>query len=255
MSARLVTCICPTYNRPPAHQWLVEEAIQSFLLQDYPHRELIVLNDCPGQLLTYDDPRVVIVNAGRRFRSLGEKLNAAAGLSRGELIVPWDDDDICLPWRLTRSIEILGQADYCNPSRYWYIDRDGLHGDHAMGLAHGCSIFTRRAFDLVGGYPHTTGAQDLEMHERLRTHPGVIMAHPPELTLPDWYYIYRWGVSPVHLSSRMPHGPWYEEIGRRPVTKGTFRLRPHWREDYTSCTGRATARFLSSPENPAAKEI
>ena len=41
----LVSCILPTYNRPPTHQHLVEEAIESFLRQTYPHRELIVIND------------------------------------------------------------------------------------------------------------------------------------------------------------------------------------------------------------------
>lgn len=166
-TAPRATCVCPTFNRPPAHQWLVEEAVESFLRQDYPHRELIVLNDCPGQVLRLDHPKVVVINVGRRFRTLGEKINAAVGLSQGELIAPWDDDDTSLPWRLCRSIEILGQADHYNPSRYWFIDRKGLHGEHAMGLAHGCSMFTRRGFDLVGGYPHTSGTQDLEIEKRL----------------------------------------------------------------------------------------
>lgn len=169
---------------------------------------------------------VVVINVGRRFRTLGEKINAAVGLSQGELIAPWDDDDISLPWRLSRSIEILGQADYYNPSRYWFIDRKGLHGEHAMSLAHGCSIFTRRGFDLVGGYPHTSGMQDLEMDRRLRAHPQVAVADRPGLGRPDWYYVYRWGVSPVHLSSRKPHEPWYEEIGRHPVTKAPSTFAP-----------------------------
>jgi hypothetical protein len=242
-TAPLVTCVCPTFNRPPASQWLVEEAVQSFLGQDYPHRELVIINDCPGQVLQLDYPRVAVINVGRRFRTLGEKLNAAIGLGQGALIAPWDDDDISLPWRLSRSIENLGQADYYNPSRYWFIDHAGLHGDHAMGLAHGCSIFTRRAFDLVGGYPHNSGRQDLELDQRLRADPRVAVASPPELGRPDWYYVYRWGVSPVHLSGRMPHEPWYDEIGRRPVTAGVFDLRPHWRDDYVSCVRQATAEY------------
>lgn len=246
-----VTCICPTFNRPPAHQWLVEEAVESFLRQDYPHRELIVLNDCPGQVLRLDHPLVVVINVGRHFRTLGEKLNAAVGLSEGELIAPWDDDDISLPWRLSYSIEMLGEVDYYNPSRYWFIDHNGLHGDHAMGLAHGCSMFTRRAFDLVGGYPHTSGTQDLEMDNRLRAHRQVAVAKPPELGRADWYYIYRWGVSPVHLSGRMPHGPWYDQIGRHPVTEGTFDLRPHWRDDYPSRVRHATADYAAPAKSPA----
>ena len=37
MHMPLVSCICPTYNRPPEYQHLVEEAIESFLRQDYPN--------------------------------------------------------------------------------------------------------------------------------------------------------------------------------------------------------------------------
>jgi glycosyltransferase involved in cell wall biosynthesis len=51
-----VSCICPTYNRPPNYQWLLEEAIESFLRQDYAEKELLVLNDCAGQELVCDAP-------------------------------------------------------------------------------------------------------------------------------------------------------------------------------------------------------
>src|SRR5690349_243347 len=51
-----VSCICATYNRPPHFQWLLEEAIESFLRQDYAEKELIVLNDCPEQELLCDAP-------------------------------------------------------------------------------------------------------------------------------------------------------------------------------------------------------
>jgi glycosyltransferase involved in cell wall biosynthesis len=232
----MVSCLCPTFNRPPVHGWLVEEAIESFLRQDYLEKELILLNDCPTQELTCELPGVVVVNVPRRFRSLGEKLNAAAGFSRGELIAPWDDDDISLPWRLSQSVGALGESDYYNPSRYWYADHRGLHRDHAMGVAHACSMFTRRAFDVVGGYEHQSGDFDLVMDERLRSHPDLNMANGVELEPSDWYYVYRWGVSPVHLSGRGPDEGWYEKVGTQPVEAGTYRLQPHWRGDYVLAT-------------------
>jgi glycosyltransferase involved in cell wall biosynthesis len=68
----LVSCICPTYNRPPHHQHLLEEAIESFLRQDYANKELIVLNDCPGQELLCDAPGVRVVNAAERFPSISD---------------------------------------------------------------------------------------------------------------------------------------------------------------------------------------
>jgi hypothetical protein len=120
-SLPLVSCICPTYNRPPRYQHLLEEAIASFLRQDYPNKELIVINDCPGQELICDEPGVRVVNVAERFPSIGDKLNAAVGLARGELIARWDDDDISLPWRLSLSVERLGDADYFNPRCYWFL--------------------------------------------------------------------------------------------------------------------------------------
>src|SRR5688572_15193909 len=88
-SLPLVSCICPTYGRPPDHQHLVEEAIASFVNQTYPNKELIVLNDCPGQTLVCNAPGVRVVNVPERFPTLGDKRNAGVGLSRGQLIAPW----------------------------------------------------------------------------------------------------------------------------------------------------------------------
>jgi glycosyltransferase involved in cell wall biosynthesis len=230
-----VSCICPTYNRPPGSQWLVEEAIESFLRQDYPDKELIVLNDCPGQELICDAPDVLVINLPRRFSSYGEKLNAGIALAQGSLIAPWNDDDIMLPWHLSKSIEQLADCDYYNPQVYWLLDPQGLHKGH-MGVGHMCSIFTRSAFNVVDGYPHTTGEEDQLFDHRLKTHPQVKTARPPLSSDHDWSYIYRWGVSPVHLSSRQPIEEWYARIGQLPVERGRYFLRPHWKEDYLKKT-------------------
>jgi len=234
----LVSCICPTYNRPPERQELVEEAVESFLRQDYPTKELIVLNDCPGQELVCEAPGVRVVNAPARFPTLGDKLNAAVGLAQGELIAPWDDDDVSLPWRLSRSVALLGEADYFNPRRYWFLDGEGLHHDHPVGVGHTTSLFTRAAYEAVGGYRRINLGTDTEMDNDLVTRMERIvdpMRGAPVLPPEEWLYVYRWGVSPVHISSRTGED-FYEEIGRRPVAPGRFVLRPHWRRDYVAET-------------------
>jgi hypothetical protein len=235
----LVSCICLTYNRPPTYQHLLEEAIESFLRQDYPNKELIVLNDCPDQELVCDAPGVRVVNAPELFPTLGGKHNAAIRLSRGELIAPWDDDDISLPWRLSLSVERLGDADYFNPRRYWFLDGAGLHGDRSTGVGHNASLFTRAAFEAVGGYPAISGGQDQALDQALLAGTTRVvdpLRGHPALPQHEWYYVYRWGVSPVHVSSRMPHDAFYREIGTRPVQPGRFRLTPHWRRDYQAET-------------------
>src|SRR6185436_20242217 len=99
-----VTCICATEGRVE----LLEEAIHSFLRQDYlGTKELIVLNDTEGQTLVYDHPEVQVVNVPRRFHSAAEKHNAAVGLASHDLIFLWPEGEICLPHRLSFTVAHL----------------------------------------------------------------------------------------------------------------------------------------------------
>ena len=59
-----VSCFCCTYGRPD----VLEEAIESFLRQDYEGpKELIVLNDFTQQTLHFEHPEVKIINAEQRI--------------------------------------------------------------------------------------------------------------------------------------------------------------------------------------------
>ncbi len=53
------------------------------------------------------------------------------------------------------------------------------------------------------------------------------------LGIDEWFYIYRWGVSPVHLSGIKPHDEWYKRIGEMPVEQGQYFLRPHWKVSHS----------------------
>jgi glycosyltransferase involved in cell wall biosynthesis len=235
----LVSCICPTYNRSPRYQHLLEEAIASFLRQDYPNKELIVLNDCPGQELICDEPGVRVVNVAERYPSIGDKQNAAVGLARGELIAPWDDDDISLPWRLSLSVERLGDGDYFNPRCYWFLDDEGLHFDHLVGYANNASLFRRAAFEGVGGYPSKSLGADAALDAAFSGLAHVVDPRrgDKELTRGEWFYIYRWGVSPAHMSGSGVEN-FYREVGKLPVAEACYHLSPHWRRDYVAETRR-----------------
>lgn len=234
----MVSCICMTYGRIPDRQYLIEEAIESFLRQDYPNKELIVINDTPGQELVCNAPGVRIINHPERFPSLGEKSNYAVSIARGDLVAPWDDDDISLPWRLSRTVELLGDADYLNIRRYWLIDDQGLHGDHPIYCAHNGSLITRAAFESLGGYAKLSYGYDSELEERINAS-DLNVVDPlrggPSLPLDQWFYIYRWGVSPNHISSRQLDS-YYVEIAKAPILKGRFTLTPHWRQEYDDLT-------------------
>src|SRR6476469_4873368 len=113
-----VSCFCLTYGRPR----ILEEAIHSFLLQDYSGpKEMIVLNDYADQILAFDHHEVRVVNYSRRFPSLGEKLNAAVALASHDLLFVWDDDDIYLPHRLSFSMEHFDSSKgFFKPNKAWF---------------------------------------------------------------------------------------------------------------------------------------
>jgi glycosyltransferase involved in cell wall biosynthesis len=227
-----ISCLCPTYNRAPHQLVLLEEAIESFLRQDYEDSELVILNDTPGQTLFFEHPRVRIVNTPFRCASLGEKRNLLVALAQGELICVWDDDDISLPWRLSKSLEMLGDADYYNPEIYWQLHHDGLRHDSPMGWCYNASIYRKSTYEELDGTPNVSLGEDYQMDRKLRTR--NVAQHPP-LPIHDWYYIYRWGFSSVHLSESATDTLW-NELGQKPIVQGQFRITPRWLMDYPALT-------------------
>ena len=108
----LVSCIMPTYNR----RRFVPQAIEYFLRQDYPEKELIILddgNDSVADLIPVD-PRIRYLRQEQKSTT-GAKRNAACEEARGEIIVHWDDDDWMSPRRLSYQVRSLleQQADIC----------------------------------------------------------------------------------------------------------------------------------------------
>jgi glycosyltransferase involved in cell wall biosynthesis len=81
-SEQLISCIMPTRNR----RNFVAQSISYFLRQDYPFKELIILDDgedAVGDLLP-DDERIRYVHLNQGL-SLGAKRNLGCELSRGIL--------------------------------------------------------------------------------------------------------------------------------------------------------------------------
>src|SRR5262249_33726324 len=117
----LVSCIMPTHNR----RGFVPQAIRYFLRQDYPRKELIVVDDGTDPIgdLIPPDERLRYVHLSRRA-TVGAKRNLACEQARGALIAHWDDDDWHAPDRLRRQVEALlgGGTDLCGANALFYLD-------------------------------------------------------------------------------------------------------------------------------------
>ena len=90
-----VSVLLPTRDRPA----LLAVALHCYAEQDYPDRELLVLDDGADHPV---DPAAVAAVGGRliQFDSsmlLGAKLQAGATAASGDLLVKWDDDDYLGP--------------------------------------------------------------------------------------------------------------------------------------------------------------
>jgi glycosyltransferase involved in cell wall biosynthesis len=120
-AAPLVTCLMPTCDR----RRYVARAIDWFLRQDYPARELLVLDDGADRVadLVPADPRVRYVALDERL-PIGSKRNRGCDLAAGALIAHWDDDDWHAPHRLSYQVAQLERtgAEACGAGRLLYAE-------------------------------------------------------------------------------------------------------------------------------------
>jgi len=102
-----VSCIMPTRNR--GH--LLPLALACFDAQDWPERELVVLDDGeePVDKAVGGHPGVLY---GRlpAITALGKKRNLCCEMARGDVIVHWDDDDWSAPTRIRDQVSRLVSA-------------------------------------------------------------------------------------------------------------------------------------------------
>lgn len=236
-----ITCLMPTYNRFPHDRWMVDEAVECFLRQDYPDRELLILNDCVRQKIVCDAPGVRVVNYPHRFPTLSDKIQSGIDHASGDALCRWDDDDLSLPWRLSLSAAGLEGKLEWRAENYWW-ENYGQPWKHVVGPGntHTMSVFTHECLEKIGGYPQKrSGDEDQEFNKALRL--AMVNGRGVVLKPEDVFYVYRWGLG-RHLSAGGSGDglqKQWDDIGKRKVLPGVYRVDPHWRRDYVSEAGRA----------------
>lgn len=167
--APLVSCLLPTCGR----RAFVPLAVERFLEQDHPAKELVVVDDGPSPI---ED--LVASVAGVRYlrlssrHSIGRKRNIACAEARGEVLVQWDDDDWYGPERLRRQAEpiLAGTADLTAldarwvmglpEAQFWTLSPQ-LHRRMFVGDVHGGTLaFARAAWQRGIRYPDANLAED-----------------------------------------------------------------------------------------------
>ena len=102
------------------------------------------------------------------------------------------------------------------------------------------SIFTRRAYEAVGGYEPISYGEDEWLENAILAYGCHAGRRDHHLQRHRWYYIYRLEASPIHLWS-LEEDSRYLDIGKLPAQPGRFALQPHWQMDYVAATRHVTS--------------
>lgn len=238
MSLPFISCKCITYGRVAT----LEESIYSFINQQYDgKKELIIVNDYPLQKLEFDHPEVIIYNLDYTFETIGAKENFAMSKCSADIICQWDDDDVAMPNHLN------------NVAKYFHKDADLLHWHTGVlfnyneisdisGLGNSGIVFSRKAWEAVGGYPFENAGYDMTFVMNIRSiSKNIVIADPPRNEA-SWFYI--WADRSYHMSgggrdddSRpnviQRHSQYIESLRvQNLIPTGVVKLEPRWNRNY-----------------------
>lgn len=180
----LVSCLMITRNRAAR----ARVSVECFLRQNYPARELIILDDGEDGALrehvaALADPRIRCFRPLGERATLGELRNRAVALARGTYICQWDDDDYYDPARIACQVAAvqLTRAEACFLHRWtlWWPDEQRL------------ALSTRRIWEgsmlclksHMPMYPSLTRGEDTPVADQVVANGRVALLDQPRLYL------------------------------------------------------------------------
>ena len=190
-----VSAIIPTYNRG----WVLREAIESVLAQDYGDFELIVVNDgstddTSAILRDYDGITVLEqpnlgVSAAR---------NAGAAHAGGDLVAFLDSDDLWLPRKLSVQVDFFRknpQVLVCQTQETWmrngrrvnagqrHQKQSGLFFERSLELClvSPSAVMMKKAYlETMGGFDESLPAcEDYDLWLRINASPPIHLIDRP----------------------------------------------------------------------------
>ena len=230
-----ISAFCCTYGRP----FCLEEAIYSFLIQDYEgEKELVILNDLEDQFLIFDHPQVKIINSNKRISPLNKKFNECISYCTGEYIFVWEDDDIYLPWKITFSINNLDKNG-CFHTGNAFLERNIDDLALCGNLHHSSLCMHKDNWNKIGYYDYDSTdwcGLDATIFSKIRKNFGDISKQiKPE----EVFYIYRWSHSGgYHSSARQNNVSDFAKenvdnyLASGKINRGNVLLNPRWSYDF-----------------------
>ncbi len=160
-----VSCIMPTANR----RRFVPTAIEQFLAQDYPAKELIIVDDGDDAVEDLAPPHPSVRYVRRpRHANLGAKRNAACELACADIILHWDDDDWYAPHRIRAQVDALARtgAEICGIDKVLFYDPrapsawEYAYPPGGAPWVYGATLAYRRGFWAAHRFAEVTVGED-----------------------------------------------------------------------------------------------
>ncbi|NBQ16719.1 glycosyltransferase family 2 protein [bacterium] len=228
-----ISCYCPTYGRTSA----LEEAIYSFLKQDYDgEKELVILNDLEDQTLFFDHPEIKIINSKQRIMPLGKKLNECISHCSGEYIFVWDDDDIFFPWKISFTIKNLNNDGIFHTNQGFY-EEEIKKLSLSSNLFHSNLCMHKNCWEKTQYYVEIdTSELDLYLFQKIK---NIYNYNSKKINDEDIFYVYRWKTIQSYHCSFYKNNTSLETqkiVKQKILNKlepvGNIILKPHWKYDY-----------------------
>ena len=158
----LVSCIIPTCNR----RHLIPVALRCYLSQDWPDKELVVIDDGSDRvedLVKRLVPDAVYIYLAEK-QMIGTKRNLACEAASGEVICHFDDDDWSADGRIrdqvTRLLESGKQMTGYHSVTYWNGTKAYRYVSPVPQYAVGTSMCYRKSFWDTHLFPAKNSAED-----------------------------------------------------------------------------------------------
>jgi glycosyltransferase involved in cell wall biosynthesis len=205
-----ISVLMPVYNIMPtsAGSFLLANAVESIIAQDFEDWEMIIANDGSkdstleaAHAMAKLDKRIRVIDLPHQ--GLGGVINSAAAEARGEYLARMDGDDMSVVYRFSVQNEILDK----NPeigitgSGMWVINTDGHiimeivrpseHDDiirfaiqFGSPFVHGTVMMRRKIFEEVGRYRPGFATEDFDLWFRM-------LSATRGYNFPEPMYVYR----------------------------------------------------------------
>jgi len=180
-----------------AREKLRQVAIDSFNSQDWPNKELIIVDG---------------------DATIGAKLNAACSKAKGDIIVRWDDDDWSADYRVSRQVSYLDAFNVqltgfrqiyfwheIKKKAMWYV---GGAKDYCLGT----SMCFRKSYWERNKFIDTSYGEDLEFQKLARAEKSVYSVPADQIM-----------VARIHTNSTSSGRVSYPEIDVAKLPKEFFR--------------------------------